>query len=229
MPNHMGTLGPVGDSLRLAEHYRQMTDEELIELAQESSELTELAQGALKQEISTRRLKVPPAEATANRYREPAPSELDDEDAEHEDEYAQDRRLVDLCMVWSHNDALQVQDLLNAADIPFCFGPEKATTVDKVTSSFSDGVAVRVMEIGLPWARIAIKTYEPADAPAESESEGVGDSDIHCPKCHSTDVVLEQLSDEVQDGSSATSEKFDWTCASCGYVWQDDGVENNKS
>ena len=225
----MSTLGPAGDSLRLAEHYRQMTDEELIDLAQQSSELTELAQGALKQEISNRRLKIPPTEDTTNRYREPASSELDDEDAEHEDEYAQDRRLVDLCTVWSHNDALQVQNLLNAADIPFCFGPEKATTVDKVTSSFSDGVAVRVMEIGQPWALEAIKTYKPVDAPAELESEDEADIEIHCPKCHSTDVVLEQLSDEVQDGNTATSEKFDWSCASCGFAWQDDGVEDNNS
>jgi DNA-directed RNA polymerase subunit M/transcription elongation factor TFIIS len=223
MRNPMETLGPAGDSLRLAERYRQMSDEELIELAQHPSELTELAQGALTQEIFVRKLKVPPTEDTANSFREPAPSEFDDE---NEDEYAEDRRLVTLCTVWSHNDSVQVQNLLNAADIPFCFGPEKATTTDKVTSRFSDGVAVNVMEIGLPWAREAIKTYAPADAPAESESEDSGNTDIHCPKCHSADVVLEHLSDEVQDGKPATSEKFDWTCASCGYAWQDDGVEN---
>jgi DNA-directed RNA polymerase subunit M/transcription elongation factor TFIIS len=224
MRNRMGTLGPAGDSLRLAEHYRQMTDEELIDLAQHPSELTELAQGALNQEIFTRRLKVPPVEDTANRYREPAPGGFGEDD-EHGDEYAQDRRFVELCTVWSHNDALQVQNLLNAADIPFCLGPEKATTADQVTSRFSDGVAVNVLEIGLPWARTAIKTYKPADAPPELGSEEDAGVDIHCPKCHSTDVVLEQLSDEVQDGNSATSEKFDWTCASCGYAWQDDGVE----
>src|SRR6185437_1253706 len=215
----MGTLGPAAESLRLTQHYRQMSDDELIELAQDSSELTELAQGALKQEIFARKLKVPPAE-------EPSKPQPDSQVDELEDEYAEDRSLVELCTVWSRNDALKVQELLNAVDIPFFMGPERATTVDKITSRFSDGVPVGVMQIGFPWAHEAIRNYVPKDAPPEPNDDAE-DADIRCPKCHSTDVVFEHLSDDSKDGKSSTSQRFDWTCASCGHSWQDDGVESN--
>ena len=52
----MNIHGPADESLRLAEHYRQMTDEELIVLAQNPSELTEMAQGALAQKVKVRKL-----------------------------------------------------------------------------------------------------------------------------------------------------------------------------
>lgn len=218
MRNLMGTLGPAGESLRLAEHYRQMSDEELIELAQNSAELTELAQSALHQEISTRRLSISSPEEPRKPQLEPASSESDDE-------YAEDRRLVELCKVWSHDDALKLQKLLNGADIPFFIGPERATSADRVSSRFSDGVEVRVMAIGLPWARAVMNSYFPADEPAEQEAESEEDVEIHCPKCHSTDVVFGQLDDESEENDGAFPDKFDWTCASCGYAWEDDGVE----
>lgn len=195
-----------------------MNDEELIELAQDSSGLTELAQGALNQEILVRKLKVRPLNETEKQRPELQSSEA-------EDEYAEDRRLVELCTVWSRNDALKVQELLNAVDIPFFMGLERAPTVDKVTSRFSDGIPVRVMQIGFSWASDAIRNYVPADAPPEPKDD-TEEVDIHCPKCHSTDVVFEHLSDESQNGEDAP-QKFAWTCASCGNSWEDDGVESN--
>jgi DNA-directed RNA polymerase subunit M/transcription elongation factor TFIIS len=216
--NLMGTLGPAAESLRLAEHYRRLSDDELIELAQDASELTELAQGALKQEILERKLKVP--------AKEPERPQPEPQFSESEDEYAEDRSLVELCTVWSRNDALKVQELLSAVDIPFFMGPERATTVDKITSRFSDGVPVGVMQIGFPWAHEAIRNYVPKDAPPEPNDDAE-DADIRCPKCHSTDVVFEHLSDDSKDGKSSTSQRFDWTCASCGHSWEDDGVESN--
>lgn len=220
MRNLMGTLGPAAESLRLAERYRQMSDDELIELAKDSSELTELAQGVLTQEVLVRKLKVPPVEEQERPQPELQPSKS-------EDEYAEDRSLIELCTVWSHNDAVKVATLLDAADIPFFMGPERATRVDRVTSSFSPGVAVNVMQIGLPWAREAIMNYVPVDAPPELKEDDAEEVEIHCPKCHSIDVVFEHLSDEPKNGN-ATPQKFDWTCASCGYAWEDDGVESKK-
>ena len=62
MRNPMDTLGPASETLRLTENYRQMSDDELIDLARHRSELTDMAQGILSQEISSRKLKVPPAD-----------------------------------------------------------------------------------------------------------------------------------------------------------------------
>lgn len=238
----MDILGPAGESLRLAQHYGAMSDGELIDLAQHPSELTDLARAALAQEVSTRRLEIPPVEEEPD----PEPAPLPD-DADEGSAYAEEREIVGLCTVWSYRDAEQLQNLLDAAGIPFYMGKEKATRVSKVTSNFSSGVSVGVMRIAYPSAVSYLQEYKPKDAPLEEEDEEIDWDDgvaIHCPKCHSTDVIFRHLSgdplfsrdpsaDEVQDINpddvetkpALTSRKFDWTCASCGYKWEDEGVE----
>ena len=209
----MGAFGPASESLRLAERYRQMTDDELLDIAAHSSELTDPAKQALAQEMSTRKLKLP----------DPAPiPPMEPETQESEDAYSEDRRPVDLCTVWSSRDALKVQNLLDQAEIPFFIGPEKATRAEAVTSNFTAGLTVQVMQIGLPWAQQALQHYEPADEPPkQGPSEGI--LAVHCPKCHSEDVVFETLVEGPAGQPSA--EKYAWECASCGNHWVDDGVE----
>jgi DNA-directed RNA polymerase subunit M/transcription elongation factor TFIIS len=211
----MEILGPAGESLRLAEHYRRLTDEELIALAQHKEDLTELAHQALANEVSARRLTVPPVEATEVMPRPPAraPGE--------EDPYAAERALVEIRSVWSERDARRLQEVLDAAGIPFCMGLEKAMRVDGVTSNFANGVPVGVMQVGVPWAQEAMrKHYFPQDEPAEMQDDGA-DLAVHCPKCHSEDVVFEQL---VNAGGKAV-EKYRWSCGECGNEWEDEGVE----
>ncbi len=212
----MGTLGSPGELLRLSEHYRGMTDEELIALAQNSSELTEMAQQSLAMEISQRRLKVPPPEMEdAVAAKEPESSEGDP--------YDEERELIDICTVWSLRDAMEVQRLLNHASIPFVMGPEKAARAEAITSNFADGVSVQVMKVVRPWAQQALHYYAGKDDPPEwKESENV-ELAIHCPKCHSTDVIFDEL-----DGDGKLSQKFKWTCGSCGNEWEDEGVETEK-
>ncbi len=233
------SLDPALEFLRIAERYRQMSDEELLviegERAGGRAELTDLAQQALAGEFQSRGLKV----EEANREKAPEPITPPPAFFEHESaelkgsskyeygtSYDEDRKLVKLCTVWSLRDALQVQSLLDVAGIPFFMGPEKATGVDAVTSNFSNGVEVTIMQIGLPWAGPTMRHYEPADDP-DAEGEKAKQDDellIRCPRCHSTDVVFQ---DRVLDGVVAEDEaadKFEWTCDSCGHKWVDDGV-----
>src|SRR5713101_7986407 len=56
----MGYIHAAGEWLRLSEHYRGMTDGELIAIARDRSQLTEIAQQILAQELSQRKLKVEP-------------------------------------------------------------------------------------------------------------------------------------------------------------------------
>src|SRR5258708_19464257 len=56
----MGSIHAAGEWLRLSEHYRGMTDGELIAIARDRSTLTEIAQQILAQELSLRKLKVEP-------------------------------------------------------------------------------------------------------------------------------------------------------------------------
>ena len=214
----MNYLGPAGEWLRLAEHYREMTDGELIDLARRPSELTGSAQQALAQEMLSRRLKVPPDVMPPSR---PAPPP---DNPDENDPYAEDRELVEICTVWSLNDALKIQRLLDAASIPFYMGPEKATSVDTVTSDFSKGVAVKVMRIGVPWTWRVLENYEPADEPPEEKAEIDLSLAIHCPACRSTDVILQKLAGDSTAPSEDVGSKFSWLCAVCGRKWQDDGM-----
>jgi hypothetical protein len=119
IPSIMEGLDPAAEWLRLSERYRQMSDSELLVLARHNSDLTDVAQQALAHEISQRRLKLQPEEPRTPPNPEPP--------SDSSSFYAEDRELVELCIVWSLSDALQLQTLLDRAGIPFFMGPEKAT------------------------------------------------------------------------------------------------------
>jgi len=212
----MQGFGPASESLRLSEHYRRMTDEELIELSQNSSSLTEPAQAVLAQEVHSRRLTIPPPE------RPPLPPPPPDE-PEADDPYAAERTLVTIREVYSLRDAMQVSRILDVAGIPFYMGPEKAMSVDAVTSNYGPGVAVKVMRVGAPWAVDALyRNYEPKDEPLEEKVVWDDTVVVRCPGCRSEDVAFERLS--AGASSDGDTRKFHWTCGACGKEWEDDGV-----
>jgi DNA-directed RNA polymerase subunit M/transcription elongation factor TFIIS len=241
----MDAFDPAGQEfLRISERYRQMSDEEIRVLMPQSSDLTPFAQQALATEVRTRGLKAeaesekpsapwdykPPTRFTreAPKFRNSAPSDSSSSEAESEGEssddaesaYDEDRKLVELCTVYSVRDALQVQSILDARGIPFFMGPEKATGVDAVTSDFSKGVAVQIMQIGLPWAAPGMRHYEPEDDPNPTDGAELEELPVRCPQCHSEEVVLEELASATDE----SSQKYKWTCDSCGHHWEDDGV-----
>ena len=251
----MDTLDP-GEFLRISERYRQMSDGELLVLMPQSSELTPFAQQALANEVRSRGLKAEvedekpsaPSQFKAPQYKVPpfkAPPAFYDESPElgvsvgHDfpdadssddrDSYDEDRKLVELCTVWSVRDAAKVQTILDEAGIPFFMGPEKATGVDRVTSNFAKGVGVQIMQIGLPWARPAMQHYEPEDDPTPKEkNQELDELPVHCPKCHSTEVVFEGLTSAPAMATDESSQKYKWTCDSCGHQWEDDGVAKEE-
>lgn len=212
----MQGFGPASESLRLSEHYRRMTDEELIELAQNPSSLTEMAQSALAQEIYSRRLTVPPPAKPS--IPPPPPDE-----PEPDDPYAEERTLVTIREVYSLRDAMQVSRILDVAGIPFYLGPEKAMSVDAVTSNYGAGIDVKVMRVGAPWAFDALRrNYEPKDEPPEEKVVWDETVVVRCPRCRSEDVAFERLSGDAS--GLGDRRKFHWTCGSCGNTWEDDGV-----
>ncbi len=209
----MSTLDASEEWLRLSQLYRGMTDEELLSIARKFAELTEIAQPILAQELRVRRLEMPSAEE------EPAPPP----EADPDDPYAEDRELVGIRTVWSEADARQLEDLLDAAGIPFFIGPEKATRVDKVTSHYAQGIDVAVRRIGLPWAAQALKDYHPANEPDTPEEIVPEELTAHCPRCGSEDVMC---GDETTapEGVEHEGVRLGWTCASCGHRWRDEDL-----
>jgi DNA-directed RNA polymerase subunit M/transcription elongation factor TFIIS len=213
----MGALDPAAEWLHLSERYRQMSDDELLALARQNSELTDVAQQTLAPEISRRGLKLQPEELPAPPNPAPQP----------DSSYDEDRELVEICTVWSLSDALQVQTLLDRAGIPFFMGPEKATGVDAVTSSFVNGVSVQIMKVGLPWTHQVLSNYTPANEPGPKQGEELRDLPVCCPKCHSTEIIFERLLSEPTTAKD-NSQKYEWTCDSCGHQWEDDGVAKEE-
>jgi DNA-directed RNA polymerase subunit M/transcription elongation factor TFIIS len=211
----MDALDPAAEWLRLSERYRQMSDNELLALVVHSSELTEVAQQTLANEISQRGLKLQPEEQPAP----PPPAEPPPDSASSYDE---DRKLVEICTVWSSSDALQLQTLLDRAGIPFFMGREKATGIDAVTSNFVNGVSVKIMQIGVPWARQAMQNYIPANGPRKQDEDT--DLSVRCPRCHSTQIVFERLIAEPTSETDDSVPKFAWTCDACGHQWEDEGI-----
>jgi len=233
----MSTLDPAAEWLRISEHYRQMSADELLVLARQRSKLTDFARQALEQELSQRGLKdedkdeKPPAPSQVK----PPPSFFEHESPKLRDSaardspnpdspYEEDRKLVELCTVWSVRDALKVQTILDRLGIPFFMGPENATGVDEVTSNFANGIVVHIMQIGLPWAGPAMRHYEPEDDPNPREKEDLAELPVRCPKCHSTEVVFEGGTSTLVVATDDSSQKYQWTCDSCGYQWEDDGI-----
>ncbi len=196
-------------------------------------------QPAAPSEFRASPFKPPPAflehesEHESPKFRDSVGSDFPDPDSLHsdssqEDQYDEDRKLVELCTVWSVRDALKVQAILDEAGIPFFMGPEKATGVDRVTSNFSKGVGVQIMQIGVPWARPAMQHYEPEDDPTPKVKEEIDELPVRCPQCHSTEVVFEGLTSAPAMATDESSQKYKWTCDSCGHRWEDDGVAQEE-
>ena len=152
-------------------------------------------------------------------------SDSDEDLSEHA--YDEDRKLVDLLTVYSVRDALKMQALLDDAGIPFFIGPEKATGVDQVTSDFSQGLDVKVMQIGRPWAWIALRNrYFPKDFPETEEEAENKEIPMRCPRCHSEEVVF--MGGDSPEMSETSLEEFKWVCDACGNRWEDDGVAKEQ-
>jgi len=217
----MATPGSAEEFLQLTEHYRRLTDEELIVLARQKESLTGAAQQILATEILSRKLTVLPPEAKPSARPLPPPDSVDEDDP-----YAEDRELMEIRKVWSRADALRLERVLDVAGIPFYMGRENATGVAEVTSNFADGVGVKVMRIGVPWAYQAMEGYFPKHEPPQPEDEDAADVAIRCPRCDSIDVVFHDLIHP--DPHPKAAPKYHWTCASCGNEWDDDGVEKKN-
>jgi DNA-directed RNA polymerase subunit M/transcription elongation factor TFIIS len=211
----MSTLDGATEWRRLSELYGRISDDELLDLARKKSELTDVAQEALASEMSQRRLKLEPEPRVI-----PAPMP----EPEPGSAYYEDRRLVEITTVWSLADALRVQQLLDGAGIPFFMGPEKATSVDLVTSNFANGVGVSIMNIGLPWARQVLQNYFPKDEPEREREEEIKELSVHCPKCRSTDIIFDELIGQTPTTEQDSPLQYEWTCGSCGHKWTDDGI-----
>jgi hypothetical protein len=213
----------------LIENYRQMSDGELLQLAEKPEDLTDVAQQVLRDEISRRRLeKAKPAAMRprtsfdpsthvdvvggpfADRYA-PPPVFEELEDGEAAPEYTWKTLLHD-CETNEH--ALQLAEALKRQGI----------------ESWVRQVSPYSTDIRGPQVYVAADQLEPAQAIAAQPipQDIVDDFKLVipefelpvCPQCGSTDEVMLESADPVNA----------WLCEACGAEWSDpDPAENDDS
>jgi DNA-directed RNA polymerase subunit M/transcription elongation factor TFIIS len=80
------------------------------------------------------------------------------------------------------------------------------------------------MNIGVPWAQQALQYYEPENEPEAEKEEDPADLLVRCPKCHSTEVIFDNVHGDETASEKGSVRQFEWTCDDCGHRWKDDGI-----
>jgi len=240
----MGEIDTAQEWRRLQQIYAGMSEDELEIAAGEGYQLTDIARQALHAEIARRNLKVVVRLAPPRKEeREPQPK------GTYQFNPAE-LPLRTVALVENRDEAQWVKATLNDAGIICVFYPgyveepeqlQFSSSADSESSHLPD-FNVMVLDVDVERARHALRNYNAyfgKDKPDEELPQAV----VHCPKCRSTEVVLQGFDSEAPsfegDGDEDNEEtgpikeidppapgsKFKWSCDDCGYEWEDDGVE----
>lgn len=242
----MSDIDPNQEWNQLTETYRQMADEELLNLAAQESELTTVACEVLHGEMQARGLKYEPPKMVSTKQRdscavappkfaqEDQPQALTSEPIHLECLGGSCRETCDLegtgLIEWdqanSIEEALRVRDVLAAENIPVVFGKEMVENPEEI-ASYEGGVPVIISAYQRQRAEQAWAEANPQEY-LQSLKKGAGEQEepaeaASCPSCGSFEIVL---MDCEEDGGIAS--RFHWRCDACGYEWTDDGVAQYK-
>ncbi len=190
---------------RLAEQYRGMSDEELLLIAHDNSDLTEDAGEILRSELSRRQLKL----------------EVEDNRAAAVPGWEE---LVVVKQFRDLPEALLAKGSLESAGIECFMGDDNMVRMDWFISNLVGGAKLCVRPED---ADAAVELLE-QPIPADFDVEGVGNYEQpSCPRCQSFDVSYETLNKPVAYTSAWIGVPIPvprrrWKCSSCGEQWKDD-------
>jgi hypothetical protein len=206
----------VAEWQRLTEHYREMYDDELRNLAAEIADLTEVAQQVLRDEMKRRRL-CEPREASQDAKsptRIPAPGRDSSFDLPNGEGAAEESDLpveftwkTLLCECETSEEAWQIYQVLKRAGIE--------SWIESPGSKFSASTPrVVVAADQLDQAReIAVRPI-PQEIIDESRMEEPEYDLPSCPRCGAAEPTLESV-DPVNR----------WSCEACGHQWTEPAEE----
>jgi len=201
----------------LTANYRQMSDGELLELAEKPEELTEVAQQVLRDEMRLRRLTLAKPELpkiqnpTAAIHREPSSYRYEFSEHDGDEGASEYTWKTQLCECETAQQAWQLAEALRRAGID--------TWIQGAASS-----RARALDVTYPRVLVAADQLEQAQAIAaqpipqdildefrvDEESESESFELPKCPKCGAPDPVLESA-DPVNS----------WICEACVAEWSD--------
>jgi hypothetical protein len=208
-------INPMEEWQRLTEVYREKYDEELLELAADSADLTEVAQQVLRDEMKKRGLELPRAAAVPQKQpdraaelrQEPAADPADTEDAEQDNEFPREFTWKTLlCRCGEREQALQICEMLRRAGIERWLGNPSS----RFASMEISGHEIFVPADQLEQAQVIAAQPVPQDIVDQSK-ESTPEYELPvCPKCGAADPVLESA-DPVNS----------WHCEACENDWSD--------
>jgi len=190
----------------LAAQYAQMSETELMELAQSYDGLVEIAQSALRAEFARRGLEPPLVE-------EPEEWEL--------------RRVVTVRRYRDLAEAYVGRSLLESAGIPSWIADEHLVRMDWFYSNLVGGMRLQVDERDEATAQEILNEGTP-------ETIAYGEKQVYtqptCPKCRSAEITL---GSGTEQGRSLVAlyvlsipvppRETTWHCEACGARWVDSG------
>jgi hypothetical protein len=204
---------------RLTKLYREMWDDELLNLAEDFSALTEMAQQVLRDELKLRSLgEARPQEAAERSIRPPIPhhdfgedlSAAEDSNGESDSPHEFTWKTL-LCECDTGEQAWQVYELLRRAGI----------------ESWIEAPGSRSIELSSPRVLVAADELDrareiaaqpiPQDIIDQSRMDVPEFEPPTCPRCGAEDPVLESA-----DPSNS------WTCESCGNEWTESVEDPNE-
>ena len=210
-------IDPVEEWRRLTEHYRQMSDVQLQELALDFADLTEMAQQSLRGELQHRGLPQPDPTAPAATAASPAqiafrpPESAADEYENSEDADAANSEPREytwktiLCECEEWDQVWQLREMLRRAGIESW---SEGSQWDRKAGLIYPRILVAADQ--LEEARAVIAKPVPQDVIDESHETPQDFEPPACPFCRAQDPILESI-DPVNT----------WLCESCGRQWSD--------
>jgi hypothetical protein len=190
----------------LAAQYAQMSETELMELAQSYDGLLEIAQVALRAEFARRGLEPPLVE---------------------EREEPELRRLATVRRYRDLTEAYLGRSLLDSAGIPAWIADENLVRMDWFYSNMVGGMRLQVDERDQEAAREILEAETPQTITYGEEETYVQPT---CPKCGSAEITL---GDGTERGPSLVAlcmlaipvppREAAWHCEACGVRWVDTG------
>ena len=221
---------PIEEWQRLSELYREKSEEELRELADDFADLTETAQQVLRDEMRKRGMGDPGARPIAQNHADrPSaesnpPATMHWEPQSRQEDSAADQENPDqpheytwktpLCECEDREEAWQLGEVLRRAGIESWIEQEGS-------SRYSFGIGnprILVAADQLDQARSIAAQPIPQEIVEQSKVDPPAFEPPACPQCGAKDPVLE----EVDPANS-------WRCESCGKQWTESAVELNQA
>jgi len=202
------------DRLRFAAHYTTLSDDELLDLADDMESLTAGAQLALGQELERRGLGTMRAITEAQDEEESdALTRAEERMAEEEDADEQSTRgeytwKVELAEYDTRLEAVQRIEMLRRAGIESWFLSPAAYFADPYAQPATYRITVAADQ--REEAQGVIAHPVPADIVEQSQAAAPEFEMPRCPKCHTADPVLID-----------TEPTNKWLCESCGHEWSE--------